>query len=185
MEKTRYAPAEAFVSVLSEEHLPLLQSFDSENEELNHFLKKDALGYQRLHIGTTYLLFCKCDGKLLAYITLSMGALKLPEKKEGFMLAGRRLEEYPKDFPNQLPALLMGKLATDRAEEGRGAASILLKHAMAVALEHRKAMGCAFLVAHAYTEPEVLGWYERKRFMRIVRNIEGRETVPMYLELGV
>jgi len=185
LEKTRYSPAEAFVSILSDEHLPLLSLFESGNGELNHFLQKDALGYQQLHVGTTYLLFRKSDGKLLAYITLSMGALKLPEKKEGFTLGGKRLDEYPKDFPNQLPALLMGKLATDRTEEGRGAASILLKHAMAIALEHRQAMGCAFLVAHAYAKPEVLGWYEGKRFKRVIQNTAGRETVPLYFELGV
>ncbi|MFH1095567.1 MAG: hypothetical protein V1728_05095 [Candidatus Micrarchaeota archaeon] len=176
---------DTFIQMLGDEHLARIAQFNSNNDELNDFLRKDALSYQKLHIGTTYLLLRKSDSKPLAYITLSMSALKLPEKKEEFTLAGRRLGEYPKDFPNQLPALLLGKLATDQSEEGKGAASQLLDFAVYLALAQRESIGCAFLVAHAYATPKVVGWYERKRFMRIVRDIEGRETVPLYLELGV
>ncbi len=181
----RYGVEDAFISMLSDEHLHHLQSFSSGNFELNDFLQKDALGYQNLHLGITYLLFRKSDSKLLAYTTLSMGALKLPEKKEEFVFAGRKLGEYPKDFPNQLPALLIGKLATDKSEEGRGAASLLLDFATRIALEQRKAVGCAFLVAHVYAKPDVVGWYERKFFKRIVQKLEGRETIPLYSELAV
>jgi GNAT superfamily N-acetyltransferase len=176
---------ETFIQMLGEEHLTRIAQFNSNNDELNDFLRKDALSYQKLHLGTTYLLLRKSDSKPLAYITLSMSALKLPEKKEEFILAGKRLGEYPKDFPNQLPALLLGKLATDKREEGKGAAGRLLDFAVHTALEQRKSIGCAFLVAQAYARPTVVGWYERKLFRRIIQKIEGRETVPLYLELGV
>ena len=113
-----------------------------------------------------------------------MGALKLPEKKEDFIFVGKRLGEYPKDFPMQMPALLIGKLATDKSEEGKGAASLLLGYAISIALEQRHAVGCAFLVAHVYAMPKIVSWYEKKYFKRVFQNIEGRETVPLFLELG-
>jgi hypothetical protein len=180
-----YSPGDTFISMLSEAYLPLLERFNSQNSELNEFLQKDARGYQKLHIGTTYLLFRKSDNKLLAYTTLSMGALKLPEKKEEFIFAGKKLSDYPKDFPNQLPALLIGKLATDKSEERRNAATILLKYAIQLAMEQRRTIGCAFLVAHVYTKPEIIKWYEGKFFKRIIQDLEGRETIPMYFELGL
>ncbi len=184
MPAQKYGIGDTFVSMLSPEHLPLLSSFSSDNQELNYFLQHDALGFQHLHIGVTYLLFRKSDNKLLAYTTLSMGALKLPEKKEEFVFVGKKLGEYPKDFPIQMPALLIGKLATDKSEEGKGAASLLLDHAATVAFGLRNAVGCAFLVAHVYALPKIVSWYEKKYFKRVFQGIEGRETVPLYFELG-
>ena len=81
--------------------------------------------------------------------------------------------------------MLIGKLATEKDEEGKNAATILLKHAIRLALDQRAAIGCAFLIAHAYARPEVVAWYERKFFKRIVKDTAGRETVPMYFELGL
>lgn len=181
----RYDISTAYVVMLSNERLASSVNFNSNDGELNDFLRKDALGYQNLHLGTTYLLLRRSDNKLLAYTTLSMGALKLPEKKEEFMFVGKELGEYPKDFPNQFPALLLGKLATNKREEGRGAASLLLDFAVHTALEQRQAVGCAFLVAHAYAKPGVVAWYSRKLFKSISQKTEGRQTVPMYFELGV
>lgn len=181
----RYSADDACVRLLTEDHASAVGLFCSNNGELNDFLKKDALAYQNLHLGHTYLLMRKSDSKLLAYITLSMGALKLPENKHEFVFAGKRLGDYPKDFPNQFPALLIGKLATDRTEEGKSAASLLFEHALQTAYRQRQSIGCAFLMTHAYATPAVLGWYEKKRFQRVISHVDGRETLPLYLELGL
>lgn len=127
----------------------------------------------------TYLLFNGGD-KLVSYITLGMGALRIPDKGV-FVFRGRRLADYPKDFPSQFPGLLIGKLATDKSEAGKGGASILLDFAVKVALEAREKIGCAYLLAHVY--PESTGWYEKRGFRTYVENAAGRETVPMYFEL--
>lgn len=184
MPAQKYGTGDTIVSNLTLEFAPSLKSFSSDNPELNEFLQKDALGFQNLHLGVTYLLLRKSDSKLLAYTTLCMGALKLPEKKGEFVFVGRRLGDYPKDFPSQLPAILIGKLATDKSEEGKGAASLLLKYAIESALAMRQEVGCAFLLAHVYALPKIVSWYEHNFFKRVVKDIEGRETVPLYLELG-
>ncbi len=64
------------------------------------------MAFQRLHLGVTYLLISKSDRKLISYLTLATGSLKIPDEKE-FILRGRRLGDYPKDFPRQFPALLI------------------------------------------------------------------------------
>ena len=172
-----------YIAILSEGHRIKLPEFTSKNNELNEFLVKDALEYQKLHLGITYLLVDKTNEGILSYITLSMGALKLPEKKAEFLFMGKRLQEYPKDFPNQFPALLVGKLATDETAEGKGCASILLKYAASIGLQERERVGCAFLVAHAKGKDEVVNWYKKRGFKTYILNTAGRETVPMYFEL--
>ncbi|MFH0927002.1 MAG: hypothetical protein V1822_00290 [Candidatus Micrarchaeota archaeon] len=151
---------------------------------MNDFLLKDSLGYQNLHFGTTYLLFSKPTGVLLAYITLSMGAVRLGGDWQDFVSGGRRLSEYPKNFPNQFPALLIGRLATNKGEEGKGAASLLVEYALKIALEERGKIGCVCIAAHAYKEKKVTDWYLRKSFKFCSSAKKGSENVPMYLELG-
>lgn len=156
-----------------------LSGFESDRKELNEFLARDSLEYQKLNLGITYLLFNGRD-KLVSYVTLGMGALRIPDR-EIFVFKGRRLADYPKDFPSQFPGLLVGKLATDRLEERKGGAGILLDFAVKVALEAREKIGCAYLLAHAYLESTA--WYGKKGFKTYVENAAGRETIPMYFEL--
>ncbi len=172
-----------FISILKDEHQPIFASFHSRDDDLNDFLKKDALEYQKLHLGVTYLLLSRKTKLILSYITLSMGSLKVPDQTD-FVLRGRRLADYPKDFPMQFPALLVGRLATDQEEEGRGGAHFLVDFALNMALEARQKMGCGFLLAHAVADEHVVGWYKRAGFKTFAGSITGHETVPMYLEMA-
>ena len=165
---------------MGESHLKISNGFSSRNGELNLFLAKDALEYQKLNLGVTYLLLSE-DKRLISYITLGMGALKIPDIAN-FEFHGRKLREYPKEFPNQFPALLIGKIATEQSQENMGGATSLLKFALKLANELRDKVGCAYLVAHVY--PQSIDWYRQKGFKTYVGNIAERETIPMYLELS-
>jgi len=178
----KYTPEEVFVSVLNEQCLSVVGSFNSTNEDLNEFIKKDAMEYQNVHLGVTYLLLDKQTNKLLSYVTFAMGSLKIPDKEE-FILRGKKLKDYPKDFPNQFPALLIGRLATDRTEEGKGGASLLIDYGVKLALSEREKVGCGYLLAHAYASAKVVEWYKKVGFKTYVDKIEGRDTIPMYFEL--
>jgi len=113
-----------------------------------------------------------------------MGTVRMGDGREDFHAGGRRLSEYPKNFPNQFPALLIGRLATDKSEEGRGAAGLLVEYALKLALEERGKIGCVCLAAHAYNEEKVIEWYLKKRFRLCPDTRKGLDTVPMYFELG-
>jgi len=175
----KISESNSYVSFLEEKHKSGLAAFKSTKKEMNEFLVQDALEYQRLSLGITYLLFDR-NSKLISYLTLGMGALKLPDKAE-FELHGKKLKEYPKQFPNQFPALLIGKLATDEKDEGSGGGSLLVDFAIKQALELRPRIGCAYVLAHVY--PEKVGWYRKKGFGTHVRDFAGLETIPMYFEL--
>ncbi len=178
----KYSSDEVCISALDEKHLPLLSRFKCDSDELNDYLRNDAIAYQRLHLGMTYLLLPKSEDRVISYLALATGSLRVTDTKE-FKLQGRPLREYPKIFPHQFPALLVGKLATDKSEEGRGGAGFLLDHAVGVALGIRKSAGCTHLVVHAKTNERTIGWYTRKGFLPCAEIAKDRETVPLYLEL--
>ena len=179
----KYTEGEVYFSILKEVDKPVLSLFKSSDSDLNEFLDDDASEYQKLNLGITYLLLRKNDNKLLSYMTISMGALKLPEKKAEFLFRGRSLGEYSKSFPNQFPAILIGKLATDSDEEGKGCAARLIEIAVKTALEVRQRIGCSYLVAHAKNTQNVITWYETRGFRAYIFDLKGRDTIPMYLEL--
>ncbi len=178
----KYAPDEVYISILKEEHTPLIANFSCDDKELNEYLKKDALAYQNLHLGVTYVLFTKLANKPVSYMTLAMGSLKIPDKHE-FILRGKKLREYTKIFPQQFPALLIGKLATDKNEEGKGAASILLDYAAKIAMNARQQFGCSHLIAHARATEKIVDWYKKRGLVTYVEDLIGRDTIPMYFEL--
>lgn len=182
MPASKYTAKDVYIAVLTEESLPLLSSFKSENEELNEYLQKDALPYQKIHLGITYALFSKEGGKPISYASIAMGSLRIPDEKE-FVLKGKKLQEYPKDFPRQFPALLIGKLATDQTESGRGGAGLLLDFVVKLALRVRAEIGCSHIIAHAKPKQSTIDWYVHKGFATDISDWKGRETVPMYFEL--
>ncbi len=110
-----------------------------------------------------------------------MGSLKIQDLAE-FQLRGKRLVLYPKEFPKQFPALLIGKLATDRNEEGKGGASHLVHFAVNLAIKLRSEAGCGFLTAHAYSDSRVIERYRNMGFKNLESKFEN-ETTPMYMEL--
>jgi GNAT superfamily N-acetyltransferase len=112
-----------------------------------------------------------------------MSSLKLPENTSGIKLRGKELGDYPKEFPNQFPVLLIARLAADERSQGRGAASFLLEFAVQIALSERDKIGCAYLLTHAYAKPGVIDWYADRGFRSWIKAPHRGETVPMYLEI--
>lgn len=179
----KYNADNSYTQILSENFHGNILKFQSKETEINEFLFKDAIEYQKLNLGITYILISKETENIVSYITISSGALRLPENRTDFVFKGKRLTSYPKDFPNQFPALLIGKLATDEQQEGKGGASLLVDLATALAIKIKNEVGCAFLVTHAKAKQEVFDWYKKKGFKTFIQDMAGRETVPMYFEL--
>ncbi len=176
----RYTNENTYRSVLCVEYSGIIANFESKGADQNEFLINDALEYAKLNLGITHLLFEKGTDKLLSFITLGMGTLKIPDEID-WELKGKRLKEYPKVFPNQFPALKIGQLATQKEEENRGVASLLISFAIRLALAYQKEVGCKYIVLDA--DPRQVKVYEKRGFKTWIRDFGGRETIPMYLEL--
>lgn len=175
-----YSVGNTYISKLEEKHKPILAQFTSSEDDQNNFIHNDALEYAKLNLGVTYLLFRQADDKLIAFTTLGMGAIKLPDKFE-WELHGKKLKFYPKQFPNQFPALKIGQIATAKEEEGKGAGTLMLQFASKMASDYKSQIGCAYLVLDARSNK--LSWYKKRGFRTWITDIDGMETIPMYLEI--
>jgi len=127
-------------------------NFDCENSFLNEFLKKYALQNQhRYYVGTTYVI-SDYENNVIAYITLSGISIKKAILKE----------KYPYE---ELPALLIARLAVDKRFQGQGLGKQLLILAIKKALKQAEEVGCIGIIVDA--KEEAVSFYEKYDFEKI------------------
>ena len=170
-----------FIERLRQEHLGLLSDFDCSSESENDFLLNDALANQQGHLSETYLLIEKSTKKAISYLTLTFGSFKLAGDRK---LSGIKVKKKPfRIFANNMPCLLVAKLATDKREVGRGAATHLLKFAIQKAKEIDGIMALRFLALDAYVGKA--DFYQKKGFKIAYKPRKTDKTVTLYLELFI
>ena len=127
-------------------------SFNCGNSFLNEFLKKYALQNQnRYYVGTTYIINNN-ENNVIAYITLSGVSIKKTMLKE----------KYPYE---ELPALLIARLAVDKKYQKKGLGKILLTFAIKQALKQAEEVGCIGILVDA--KEEAISFYEKYGFEKI------------------
>ena len=127
--------------------------FQSTNEQLNHFFRKNAGQNQFKHkISGTYLLTDEKD--ILAFVTLS------PTVVERSLLMDKKLPRYP-----NLPALLIARMAVDYRHKRQGLGERLLKETGTLALKEATNFGCIGLITDA--KEESIKFYQKYSFLEI------------------
>ena len=111
--------------------------FDCGDETLDNWLKRIAPRNQREGSSRTWVV---TDGaRVVAYYASSAAVLT---RAEATGRAGR-------NQPDPLPAMLLGRLAVDRAHQGRGLAAALLEHFLLKVLEVAEHTGARVALVHA------------------------------------
>ena len=116
-------------------------SFDSGEPTLDDWFHRfawenHAAGFARVYVT------CR-DGRVVGYY--SLGAFSI--------LRDIATKRAAKGGPTQIPALLLGRLAVDRAEQGQGIGAALLRHAMLTAVVASEQHAVRALVVNALNEP--------------------------------
>lgn len=138
------------MSSLQERHRTKLNAFDCGDKDINDFAGNDIFTYQDNGIATSYLLENK-DGKILSFISLGAGGLKIRLEGVGVKLPGLKVPGLKeKQLPTQLPALRVGRLGTDVTEQRKGYAKLLIHFAILLGLKIRADIGCFFVTVDAY-----------------------------------
>ncbi len=127
--------------------------FESGVEALDRYLRKQAGQDARKNLAAPFLLVLS-DGTVAGYYTLSSTAVRLPELPETIV---RRLPRYP-----LVPATLLGRLAVDRRQQGRGFGRFLLADALHRALRSEIA---SFAVIVDAEDESARRFYERESFL--------------------
>ncbi len=135
-----------------------LRNFDSGNEELNDYLRNDALKEQQLLLSKTQLCFHR--DRIAGFITLAADSIRIEKDKldSSQIIDGC---EYP-----AYPCILIARLAVDKKLHRCGIGSYLLSLAVGFALE--APLGCRYLAVDP--KEEAVKFYENVGFRYWTKN---------------
>jgi GNAT superfamily N-acetyltransferase len=146
--------------------------FDCSDEQLNEFLREDAIGYQRGKIAVTYL--CYLENQLAGYYCLMNDSIELKGRpKKVLDKLGKRQRNYP--------AIKIGRLGVCKKYPRMGIGSEMVKIIVGQALSQSEEVGCRFITVDAYSKPQVLSFYRKNGFKILKKPVN--DNVPMYLDI--
>lgn len=128
-----------------------IDTFDSGVATLDEWLKRRARRNEAEGASRT---FAVCDGRRVAgYFSLSAGSI----------LHGAATGRVRRNMPDPVPALLLGRLAVDRAWQGKGLGADLLRDAVLRAIGAAEAIGVRAVFVHAISD-DAKSFYEKHGF---------------------
>jgi len=127
--------------------------FDSGVEPLDRYFRAQASQDARKNMAAPFVLVLE-DGTIAGYYTLSSTSVQLSELPEQTV---RKLPRYP-----LVPATLLGRLAVDRRQQGKGYGRFLLADALYRAAQSEIA---SFAVIVDAKDDSARRFYERESFL--------------------
>lgn len=128
-----------------------IAGFISGESSLDDWLRRRAAPNQLSGVSRTYVV--THGRKVIGYYSLAAGAVALNE-------AVGRLR---RNMPDPIPMTILGRLAIDRAWQGKGIGRLLLRDAVIRTLQAAQAIGIRGLLVHALT-PQAKRFYEQAGF---------------------
>lgn len=133
---------------LTEQHD--VSRFDSGIPELNVWLQRRALANETSGASRTYVV--SGEGRVVGYYALATGAV-----------AQHAIGKVRRNMPEPIPVMVLGRLAVDRAYQGRGLGSALLRDALMRTFNAASIVGIRAVLLHAVSE-DAKRFYERAGF---------------------
>jgi GNAT superfamily N-acetyltransferase len=129
-----------------------LAAFDSGVPVLDDWLKRRALANEELGGSRTYVV--TAGRRVVGYYALATGGV-------AHAAATGRVR---RNMPDPVPVMVLGRLAVDRAYQGRGLGEGLLRDAVLRTLQAARLGGIRAILVHAISE-EAKRFYERHGFV--------------------
>jgi GNAT superfamily N-acetyltransferase len=148
-----------------------ISSFNCRDEDLNDFLRTDALKNQQSRLSITWLV--RWNGNLVGFCTLINDSIKTRWINPGDGEHGYRYLHYP--------ALKIARLATRQDFERRGIGTAMLDYATAVAIKlSDEISGCRILTVDSKNDS--IEFYQSFGFKLANTETIG-DTVPLYKDI--
>jgi GNAT superfamily N-acetyltransferase len=125
--------------------------FECGVDELDHWLKRRALPNERSRASRTFVV--TAGGRVVGYYALATGAV-------AHQAATGRVR---RNMPDPIPVMVLARLAVDRAYQGTGLGSALLRDALLRTLAAAEQVGIRAMFLHAISE-EARRFYRRHGF---------------------
>lgn len=167
----------------TKEKLSQSKTFSCDDDDLDEFFAKDCLLNQQKLLGKTYF-FClrSRPDTIVSAFSLSNDSIRLTnritdEYKEQFLDDTELHDKTMKRFP----AVLMGRLGTNKEFAGKGYGSAMMDF-IKVLFRTNNRTGCRFLIVDALNRPDTLHYYEKNDFRYL---IEDERLEAKYMGIGV
>lgn len=145
-------------------------AFDSKNDDLNEFLRNDALRDQEAMINKTYLCFWKKS--FVGYFSILADTIEVLAIDENDGVKGYPYHKYPSNK--------IARLAVDKRFERKGVGRFLVLAAIGLAISVSEIIGCRYVTVDSKTES--ISFYEKLGF-KIVEKYRRSEFPKMYLDM--
>jgi GNAT superfamily N-acetyltransferase len=139
-------------TLLTSEHV--LEGFDCDTPALNTWLVRRALQNQSTGTSRTWVVTEGESGPVVAFYASSTASI----------LRSSAPKRFGRNQPEELSAILLGRMAVDNKHKGQGLGSALLKHFMLKAIEVAATVGVRLVLIHAKDE-EARAFYEHFGFV--------------------
>jgi len=126
-------------------------------EALDRYLRRQAGQDTRKHVAATFVLVEEDRPAVLGFYTLSATSLRFSDLPEP---TAKKLPRYP-----LVPAILLGRLAVDQSQRGKGYGRLLLIDALKRCVDARD-IGWAAVLVDAKDE-QTATFYEHYHFIRL------------------
>jgi GNAT superfamily N-acetyltransferase len=148
------APVFAPPALLTEAHDS--SAFDSGEPVLDDWLRHRALNNMKVAASRSYVVCAVGSDRIAGYFALSMGQI----------LATDVTGAMRRNMPRQIPAVVLGRLAIDRAWQGKGLGRGLLAEVMRRAVLASAEVSARLVVVHAIS-PAAEAFYRHHGFTRL------------------
>jgi len=148
------------IEKLSKEHKK--SDFDCENTLLNNYIQKQAKQDVIRDLSACYVLNYDSDKRVLGYYTLSGNSIDRNDFPPELM------QKMPPSYVN-LPTILLGRLAIDKNEKGKGFGEVLLMHALEKCVNISESLGVLAVIVDPIDE-KAITFYAKYGFILIPSN---------------
>lgn len=132
-----------------------LSKFDCNDEDINDFVKNEALVYQDKKLATTTIFIYKDE--IIGFFSAAADSLRLKSSEK----AEHKVSEKPiKEFP----AIKIARLGRDKKLKGEKVGTDILKWAIGYILKCSGMVAIRFVTVDAY--PKRVKWYEEVGFKK-------------------
>ena len=156
--------------------------FDCEIQDLNEFLKDDAVNYANELMAVTYLLYDK--QQLAAFFTFQNDKISYDvQRKSDWNAVSRVVNNDKRNRRGGYPAVKIGRLGIDKKYKGQKIGTQILDYTKMSFVTNNKT-GCRFITVDAYNSPDVITFYEKNRFKMFPAERDNDDkTKAMYFDL--
>lgn len=138
--------------ILTGDHV--LERFDCGKPALDEWLRNRALANQASGSTRTWVVVEKGSSDVVAFYASSTASIMRASKPT----------RIRRNQPEQIPAILLARMAVDQRHRGKGLGAALLKHFMLKALEVAQSVGVRILLIHA-KDDEAMTLYSHYGFV--------------------